>query len=421
LPADTAPRVGAITTPKKRGSAASLWLTFVFVVLIALAGTVILLPQTVPASVRAMAPLLFTSLMPGDGAPVPTTDITPFATARGGLAPTTPGGTPTIAVGPTLTSVPNLVPTVLTARTQAAGAALESALARQIAFASDRSGIPQIYVGDVKGLTVVPITNVPDGACQPSWSPDGMRLVFVSPCRVSAGRPMDLSEGPLADTALYIVNADGSGLVALPTVSGGDSEPSWSPEGQRIAFTSLRDGRPLLYVMDLLDQSVRRLTEPSAEFASARQPSWSPFGNQIVFTKKRVDAYQIWSITDSGQGEQQIARGGQQYWDFSPVWSPDGLFIYYTERNASGPVLPWIMSIAYERRNSEKSTRLSLSPLPADHPQISPDGLWMIFEGKGPEENHDIFIATLTGEQRTRVTTDPGIDYDPTWRPGNSQ
>jgi eukaryotic-like serine/threonine-protein kinase len=419
-PSDTAPGVGAITTPRQRSGAASIWLTVVFVVLIAVAGTVILLPDTVPANVRAMAPLLFTGPALGDITPPFSTGAPPFSTASGAL-PSSSQAAPTSAVGPTSTSVPNLVPTVLAARTQAASAALESALAREIAFVSDRSGTPQIYIGDVRGGTAVPITNVPDGACQPSWSPDGMRLVFVSPCRISSsGRPLDISEGPLADTALYIVNADGSGLVALPTVPGGDSEPAWSPEGQRIAFTSLRDGRPLIYALDLLDQSVRRLTEPSPEFDEAREPAWSPFGNQLLFAKKRVDAYQIWSVTDAGQGEQQIARGGQQYWDFSPVWSPDGQFIYYTERNANGPILPWIMSIAYERRDSETATRLGLSPLPAEDPQISPDGLWILFEGEGPDDNRDIFIATLTGEQRTRVTTDPGIDFDPTWRPGNS-
>ena len=61
------PHVASITTPKKRSSAASFWLTLVFVILIAAAGTVILLPQTVPANVRAMAPLLFTGLTAGRG------------------------------------------------------------------------------------------------------------------------------------------------------------------------------------------------------------------------------------------------------------------------------------------------------------------------------------------------------------------
>ena len=182
----------------------------------------------------------------------------------------------------------------------------------------------------------------------------------------------------------------------------------------------MRDGRPLIYVLDLIDQSVSRLTEPGTEFDQARQPAWSPFGNQLVFTKKRVETFQIWSMTDSGQGEQPISRGGQQYWDFAPAWSPDGALIFYTQRNAEGPVLPWIMSIPYERRNTELSTRLRLTPLPVENPHVSPDGLWLVFEGKGPEENRDIFISTIAGELRQRVTTDPGIDFHPAWRPGYS-
>jgi Tol biopolymer transport system component len=184
-----------------------------------------------------------------------------------------------------------------------------------------------------------------------------------------------------------------------------------------VAFTSLRDGQPLIYVLDLMDQSVKRLTEPSPDFAAARQPAWSPFGNQVAFAKKRVDTYQIWTVTDAGQGQQPISRGGQEYWDFSPTWSPDGKTVFFTERNAQGPVLPWIMSILYEMRDSASSARVELGPLPVEHPEVSPDGQWLVFEGKGPEQNRDIFYASFSGEQRSRITTDPGIDFDPTWRP----
>jgi len=287
-----------------------------------------------------------------------------------------------------------------------------------IAFASNRSGIPQIYLSDLSATAVTPITNMPNGACQPSWSPDGRQLVFVSPCRVSpVGRPMDISEGPPKDTALYTVNADGSNLVALPTVPGGDAEPAWSPDGNRIAFTSLRDGRPLVYVLNLSTQSVTRLTDPSADFTEARQPSWSPFGNQVAFAKKRAETYQIWAVTDSGQGQQQISRGGQQYWDYYPAWSPDGKTILFTERNSSGPVLPWSMAIPYENRDTAAAIRIKIGPLPVENAQYSPDGLWIAFEGKSLDENRDIFFATMDGEQRMRLTTDPGIDFDPAWQP----
>jgi serine/threonine protein kinase/Tol biopolymer transport system component len=417
LPTDAAQALAGIQKLRRPNS---LWLTLLFALIIAASGLVILLPEMIPANIRARVPLLFSSLPP-PRTPTPAGLLisTPASAAVNTVQTATlaPRMTPETG-GPTSTSVPSIVLTVIAAQTQMVVRPPANSAASEIAFVSNRSGIPQVYLGDISGHAVFPITNVPDGACQPSWSPDGLRLVFVSPCRVSpVGRPLDISEGPLANTALYIVNADGSGLVALPTVPGGDSEPAWSPEGQRIAFTSLRDGPPLLYVLDLIDQSVRRLTEPSPDFAEARQPAWSPFGNQILFTKKRVETYQIWSITDSGQGEQQIARGGQQYWDYSPTWSPDGHFVFYTERNATGPVLPWIMGIDYEQRNSEEGSKLGLGPLPVEHPRISPDGKWILFEGKSPEENRDIFVTTISGDMRARITRDPGIDFDPVWRP----
>jgi len=398
-------KAAPLPTSRKRRRSNPACLTVLFVFIIAGSAALILLPDIIPADIRSMAPLLFAT--PG----LPGTQASAAAPGAGGVSLTQ-----TVEAGPASKSTPTT--SGPQAETPVSGSPTPGGSLGQMAFVSTRSGIPQIYLADVGLAAVLPVTNVADGACQPSWSPDGTRLVFVSPCHVSpANRPLDIAEGPEPETALYIVNADGTGLVALPTAPGGDSEPAWSPEGERIAFTSLRDGRPLIYVLDLVNQSVQQLTEFSAEYDQARQPAWSPFGNQLLFTKRRVDTFQIWSITDAGQGQQQISRSGQRYWDLNPAWSPDGQLILYTQRNAEGPVLPWIMSLGYENRNTEASTRLALSPLPAERPSVSPDGRWLLFEGKGPDENRDIFVSTIDGDDRTRVTTDPGIDFEAVWRP----
>jgi serine/threonine protein kinase len=406
--------------PGKRRSRSPAWLTLVFMLIVACAGVLILLPNDIPGSLRSALPsfLIPDFLAPPASAAVPlpsltaTLPITATVSTNGLIATATTAATSTsTATATTAPTIATASPTVIVPGSIGGGSGY-------VAFASDRSGIPQIYLSDLGATSVTPITNMPNGACQPSWSPDGRQLVFVSPCHVSpVGRPLDVSEGAPKDTALYTVNADGSNLVALPTVPGGDSEPAWSPDGGRIAFTSLRDGRPLIYVLNLSTQSVTRLTDPSPDFTEARQPSWSPFGNQLVFAKKRTDTYQIWAVTDAGQGQQQIARAGQQYWDYFPVWSPDGKTILFTERDSVGPVLPWSMAIPYESRDTAAALRLKIGPLPVENIHYSPDGLWIAFEGKSLDENRDIFFAMITGEQRRRVTTDPGIDFDPTWQP----
>ena len=398
LPAFSEDQGKPFIPPSKRRRRSPLGLTLLFILLIAVVGVFILYPSILDATIRASLPIA--NLLLGT---TPTAAVVDDPTATAVASPTSQ---PTATVTPAATSTPKPTPTAVQA--------LIGGGPGQIAFASDRSGIPQIYLSDLANTSVKPITNMPGGACEPSWSPDGAHLVFVSPCK----RPLDISEPLPQDTKLYITNADGSETTALPTVpGGGDSEPAWSPDGKRIAFTSIRDGQPLIYVMNLADQSVTRLIAPSADFDSARQPSWSPFGNQILFAKKRAGAYQIWSVTDAGQGEQQIVRSGLQYWDYGPIWSPDGNTVSFTERNAEGPVLPWPMSIPYEGRDTAAAKQVRVRPLPAANVHYSPDSKWFVFEGYSPDNNMDIFYATITGDQRTRLTTDPGMDFDPAWQP----
>ena len=180
--------------------------------------------------------------------PTPTNTITP-----------SPTFIPTLSPSPTITETP--FPTPLGG-------------AGQIAFASNRSGAVEIWLMNIDGTQQKQITYIPEGACEPRWSPDGMRIVFISPCI------RHLSSYPGAN--LYIINADGTGMIPLPNVPGGDYDPSWSPDGNLIAFTSLRkEGVPGIFILNLLDYTVKSLVEDETRAIS--QPAWSPNGKEIAY------------------------------------------------------------------------------------------------------------------------------------------
>lgn len=285
----------------------------------------------------------------------------------------------------------------------------------QIAFASTRTGIPQIYIMGVDGTGLRQITNEQDGACQPDWSPDGKRLVYVSPCR----QKQDFYQG----SSLYLIDANGENRTALPTSLGGDFEPAWSPDGKRIAFTSLRDSYMEIYMINLETNLVTRLTRAQNinRGVHARMPAWNPIGFQIAYVLKRSGTTQIWVTTDgdvnSPKPNELLAQTGNNTNDFLPVWTRDGQFVLFSQTNFEGTVPAWLMSIRYEERQAKQAVRLPIEPLPIVDVSISPDGFWMAFESWPDSLNHDIYISTLTGANRLRLTTDPGFDFDPVWRP----
>jgi Tol biopolymer transport system component len=278
----------------------------------------------------------------------------------------------------------------------------------QIAYASNRTGIPQIFIADLASETAFQVTDVPEGACQPSWSPDGTKLVFTSPCK-----GMDET---YPKAALYLINPDGSGLMPIPTVPGGDFDPAWSSDGKSIAFTSLRTGQMEIFLLNVEDNSVTQITK-GAKDVESRQHAWSPDGSQIAYVVKRFGVYQIWLMSMDGTNQNQIVRSGTQFSDYLPTWSHDGSLILFNQRCATKFCLPYLMSTSSTDRTEEQGANLGINVLPVEDVSYSPDGFWLVFEGEEAGENKDILYMTVTGANRTRVTTDKKLDFDPAWRP----
>lgn len=331
------------------------------------------------------------------------------ATETSAAAVVPPAETPSPTPSPTVTSTTVPTKTPLPTETPTASPTPMGGGSGEFAFVSDRTGVPQIYIANIDGSHVRPITNISDGACQPEWSPDGMRLVFVSPCKTG--------EDIHKNASLFLVDADGSNLMHFTSAPGGDFEPDWSPDGTRIAFTSLRDGYMQIYVADVESGETTRLTETSkANQQYARQPAWSPFGNQIAYSLRRYGAYQIWLMTDLGESPEQVTQSGYKVWDTNPVWSVDGTSLFYNQNGLTNLNRVWLMSILLENRPGEGiNAEIDHRPLVRDI-NLSDDGFWMLYEGLD-EYNYDIFMSTLAGASRTRLTRDPDNDYDPVWRP----
>ncbi len=398
---------------------------FVFLLLfLLLVGIPFFAPGIVPENIRSMIPSDLRNIIPF---PLPTKTATPSITPSPLPTQTFTATSTSTPIPPTATVTRTFTPTriVLPSATVIGVASpiatitpLVTAIIPvtpfgggygQIAYASSRTGIPQIYLVDIASESAIQITDMPEGACQPSWSPDGVRLVFISPC----GGMDDIYH----NAGLYIINVDGSNLTPIDTVPGGDFDPAWSPDGKSIAFTSLRDKQMEIFIVSLDDLSSPIQITNGSQRVESRQPAWSPDGSQIAYTVRRVGVYQIWLMDAKGSNPIQIVRSGITFTDYLPEWSPNGDLILFNQRCVVKFCTPYLMSISSTDRTVLQGTRLEINVITIENVDYSPDGVFLAYEGGESGENNDIFYMDGTGKNRTRITSDPGDDFNPTWRP----
>jgi eukaryotic-like serine/threonine-protein kinase len=280
----------------------------------------------------------------------------------------------------------------------------------QIAFASDRTGVMQIWIvnADPKNPSPRQLTNIQEGACQPTWSPDGTRLAFTSPCEDK----QDIYPG----AGIYVIDlADPSATTKVIASLEGEFDPAWSPDGKRIAFTSLRNQVPAIFVINLEDNIIQELSQSSKP---DKQPAWSPSGTQIAFVRQYLYS-QIWIMSDNGQTQNRFSPLGplNNLW---PSWSNDGQVVFYSQSTVE-KFNPWLVYRRYEDRDTSVETRIPSNPRDDVGPYVqvrsSPDGSLLAYESWPDGDNHDIYIMNTNGSNPQRLTTDPGYDFGPAWRP----
>jgi Tol biopolymer transport system component len=176
----------------------------------------------------------------------------------------------------------------------------------RIAFVSNRAGNDEIYVMNADGTGLIRLTNNAAADEAPAWSPDGAKIAFVSH---RAG-----------NDEIYVVNANGSGgLVRLTNNAAADGAPAWSPDGTKIAFVSDRAGNSEIYSMKPDGSGVTRLTNNAAADGA---PAWSPLGTKIAFVSHRAGNDEIYDMNPDGSGVKRLTNNAAV--DGQPAWSFDG-------------------------------------------------------------------------------------------------
>ena len=362
-----------------------------------------ILEPAVPITLRGF---LFPDL-PAPTFTVPT-QSTPLAVAILDT-PEPPTPTATATLEPTFTQTPEPSNTPTETTTPSPTTTPVGGGGGQIAFSSNRTGTMQVWLMNIDGSHQRPLTNMPDGACKPTWSPDGQKIAFISPCLTRR----DQYEG----SKIFILDLAASGPpypLPVPPSPASDFDPAWAPDGDRIAFSSTRAGNPDIYIVNLRNNTLVQLTNTSYP---EKYPAWSPTGTQIAYSRERV-YNQIWYMSDSGQNQSRFSLSGEVN-DLWPAWSPDNSTILYSQMKTGDT--PFLLALRYEDRNTERANRIPPRSQPDVGPiaqvSISPDGNWIVYEGWPDGVNHDIYMMSINGSNRIRLTTDKDYDFGPAWRP----
>jgi Tol biopolymer transport system component len=274
---------------------------------------------------------------------------------------------------------------------------------RLIAF--DSGG--DIFVANADGSGRRQLTNGQGSAVQPTFSPDGTRLAYES---------LDAAKGAVS---LVVVDVDGAhrtvvaSIPAVARASGaiiGWFRVAWSPDGRELVYTAPESGAQQIYIVGADGSSPHRVGVPSLEGHDA---TWSADGTMLAFLGGRYDPDLGIYIMSADGTDIRAIRPGTEQWAFGfgpPVWSPVGHWLAFTARplNAS--------QVFVVDTDNGRPVNLSNSEGFEDSgPAWSPDGSRLAWHRGSASGDGRFIVAASDGSGVLALP--PAVDGAPAWAP----
>ena len=251
----------------------------------------------------------------------------------------------------------------------------------------------RLAIMDYDGANVQYLTDSDAIVLAPRFSPDGDRVLYTS---YESGFPR-----------IYVLDVSTVGRQQLTTQPGDMAfSPRFGRDGRQVIYSLSQGGNSDIWRTDLRTGQHTQLTNaPSIETA----PSFSPDGSRIVFESDRSGQQQLYVMSANGGEARRISFGEGRYG--APVWSPRGDLIAFTKQNAGR------FHIGVMRTDGSEERLLTASFLD-EGPTWAPNGRVIMFsrETRGAEGSSSLFSVDITGRNLKKVPTPTGAS-DPSWGP----